>query len=132
MKRTDMAKYKSIGAMRAEACLEAFQTVLPNCETIKEAYERAAVMPAPRFFCTFAVAYKRVSELEKFGKRVDNPMKAAMYDEIHRRWKAKGVKHYVVLEDIINEPAPSFYVEPDTFKELVYKAMRNHKRKNKC
>ena len=125
-----MAICKSMATQRAEACLEAFQRVLPQCESVGEAFERAAKEPAPRFFIGFSTAYRCVMELERHGKRVKEPIKAAMYDELHRRWKAKGVKHYAGLEDIINEPAPSFYIEVSTFRALVYKALRNNKKKN--
>ena len=126
---TDMEE-KSISKQRAEACLEVFQRILPQCETVEEAFERAAKEPAPKFFVSFPRAYRRVSELERHGKRVKEPTKAAMFDELHRRWKAKGVKHYVDLEDIIDEPAPSFYIAPCTFRCLVYKALRNRRKKN--
>lgn len=121
---------KSISKQRAEACLEAFQRVLPQCKSVAEAFEVAAREPAPRFFVTFARAYRCVMELERHGKRVQEPTKAAMFDELHRRWKAKGVKHYASLEDIIDEPAPSFYIAPLTFRTLVYKALRDKRKKN--
>lgn len=125
-----MAIEKSIAQQRAEACLEVFQRILPQCETAEEAFERAAKEPAPKFFVNFPRAYRCVMELERHGKRVKEPTKAAMYDELHRRWKTRGVKHYADLEDIINEPAPSFYIAPWTFKALVYKALRDKRRKN--
>lgn len=125
-----MAIEKSMSKQRAEACLEVFQRILPQCETVEEAFERAAKEPAPRFFVSFPRAYRCVRELEVHGKRVQEPTKAAMFDELHRRWKTKGVKHYADLEDIIDEPAPSFYIAPWTFKALVYKALRNKKKQN--
>lgn len=126
-----MVMEKSITAQRAEACYEVFKRVLMQCESISEAFERAAREPAPRFFVEFPRAYRCVSELERYGKRVPNTMKAAMYDELHRRWKARGVKHYQVLEEIIEEPAPSFYIAPETFKALVYIVIRDKRRKVK-
>lgn len=124
-----MAIEKSITKQRAEACLEAFYRVLPQCKTVDEAFERAAKEPAPKFFVSFSRACRCVSELERNGKRVTEPTKAAMVDELHRRWKAKGVKHYVCLEEIIEEPAPSFYISPSTFRRLVYLELRSKKKK---
>lgn len=120
--------YKSIRKQRAEACLEAFQRELPHCKSVKEAFERAASGPAPKFFVSFSRAYRCVMELERYGKRVKEPTTAAMFDELHRRWKAKGVKHFAGLEYIIEEPAPSFYISPDTFKTLVYTELRSKKK----
>lgn len=126
-----MAIEKSISKQRAEACLEVFQRILPQCETVEEAFERAAKEPAPKFFVTFARAYRCVRELEVHGKRLKEPTSAAMFDELHRRWKAKGVKHYAGLEEIIEEPAPSFYITLSTFKRLVYLELRSKKKKNR-
>ena len=72
-----------------------------------------------------------MSELERHGKRVMEPTKAAMVDELHRRWKAKGVKHYACLEEIIEEPAPSFYIAPSTFRRLVYLELRSNRKKDR-
>lgn len=126
-----MSEFKSISKQRAEACLEAFQRILPQCETVEEAFERAAKEPAPKFFVSFPKAYRCVSELERHGKRVTEPTKAAMVDELHRRWKAKGVKHYICLEEIIEDPAPSFYITLPTFKRLVYLELRSKKKKDR-
>ena len=122
---------KSITKQRAEACLEVFQRILPQCESIEEAFERAAKEPAPKFFVSFSRAYRCVSELERHGKRVTEPTKAAMVDELHRRWKARGVKHYACLEEIIEEPAPSFYIAPSTFRRLVYLELRSKRKKDR-
>lgn len=124
-----MCECKTMGRQRGEAAVAAFNRVLPTCKTLDEAYAKAAKEPAPRFFVEFPRAYRCVSELERYGKRVSNPLKAAMYDELHRRWKAKGVKHYAVLEEILKEPAPSFYIEPWTFRTLVYKMLREGKKR---
>lgn len=118
---------KSILKQRAEACLEAFYRVLPQ-PTAEEAFERAAEEPAPKFFVSFDRAYRCVSELERHGKRVMEPTKAAMVDELHRRWRAKNAKHYVCLEEIIEEPAPSFYISLSTFKRLVYSELRSKRK----
>ena len=122
---------KTMTTLRAEACLEALQRMLPQCKNIGEAFARAAKEPAPRFYMEFPRAYRCVMELERHGKRVPNPQKAAMVDELHRRWKARGVKHYAVLEEILEEPAPSFYMTAESFRALVYRALRLKNKKLK-
>lgn len=94
---------KTILKQRAEACLEAFQRFLPQCNTVEEAFERAA----------------------------KEPTKAAMVDELHRRWKARGAKHYVCLYEIVEEPAPSFYISPSRFRRLVYLELRSKRKKDR-
>lgn len=55
-----------------------------------------------------------------------------MYKEIYRRY-IKRIKetseHYrfVILERIIEEPAPSFYLDEETFKGIVYRTLRERR-----
>lgn len=92
----------------------------------------AANSPAPRFYCTFENARRMVSLLDR-GKElpIENEKKIQMYKELHRRFvearNKTGVNSFSLLEDIINQPAPSFYLSLEAFRPLVYKAM-NEKR----
>ena len=58
-----------------------------------------------------------------------NPKKLAMYKEIYRRY-VQRVKDcskrykYIVLEQIIEEPAPSFYLDEQSFRGIVYRTLR--------
>ena len=95
-------------------------------EIIKHAVSRKA----PRFYVTFENARRFVSLLSRKKKLpLINSNKLAMYKEIYRRY-AKRVKdcskryRYVVLEQIIEEPAPSFYLDIETFRGIVYKTLR--------
>ena len=126
-----MAKYKSLGQMRGEAVYEAFRRVMERekGKSVMEIFAIAAKEPAPRFYVNFAQAYRTVSCMARHGYRPQNEYKAQMYDEIFRRWKERGVVHYAGLEEIINEPAPSFYLSEQAFKALVYKMLRFEKRK---
>lgn len=92
---------------------------------------------APRFYVTYEKASRFVSMIER-GKELplSNPNKIAMYMELHRRYRAYADTHecygYKVLEDIIKEPAPSFYMELKTFLDIVYKHYKNRKIKAVC
>lgn len=61
-----------------------------------------------------------------------NANKLAMYKEIYRRYinkvkdSSKRYK-YLILESIIEEPAPSFYLDEETFRGIVYKTLRSQK-----
>lgn len=127
-----MSEYKTIGEVRAEACLEAFHRAMRENpgKPIAELMRIAAAMPAPRFFVEPPMAKKNVALLRNHGKKVKNPNKAAMYAELYRRWKKRRVDGYSVLEEIIREPAPSFYLHPQRFTTIVYETLRKNKKRN--
>lgn len=89
----------------------------------------AMKMGAPRFYTTFEKARRFVSLLERDKELpLSNVNKIEMYTEIHRRYqecKNEGCIGYSVLETIISQPAPSFYMNSTTFRDLVYKKLNN-------
>ena len=98
-----------------------------------EIIRHAANGNAPRFYVTFENARRFVSLLAR-KKRLPliNTNKLAMYKEIYRRYK-KRVKEcgerykYIILDEIIREPAPSFYLDIETFRGIVYKTLAHNK-----
>lgn len=104
--------------------------------TQSEVIEHAAKSSAPRFYVTFENARRFVSLLmRKKQLPISNENKIEMYKEIYRRYKAR-VKDcnkrykYLLLENIIEEPAPSFYIDEETFRGIVYRTLRDNSRKN--
>lgn len=104
--------------------------------TQNEVIEHAARSTAPRFYVTFENARRFVSLLMR-GKRLPivNKNKVEMYKEIYRRYKARLKDcnkryRYIILESIIEEPAPSFYLDEETFRGIVYRTLRDTCRKN--
>ena len=101
-----------------------------------EVIEHASRSSAPRFYVTFENARRFVSLLMR-GKElpITNKNKVAMYKEIYRRYKAR-VKDanarykYLLLESIIEEPAPSFYIDEETFRGIIYRTLRSNSKKN--
>ena len=98
--------------------------------TQDEVIKHAAKRKAPRFYVTFENARRFVSLLSRKKKLpLINSNKLAMYKEIYRRYMqrvkdcSKRYK-YVILEQIIEEPAPSFYLDEETFRGIVYKTLR--------
>jgi hypothetical protein len=103
--------------------------------TQNEVIEQAAKGSAPRFYVTFENARRFVSLLMR-GKRLPivNKNKVEMYKEIYRRYKARLKDcnkryRYIILESIIEEPAPSFYLDEETFRGIVYRSLRNNGRR---
>ncbi len=102
--------------------------------TQNEVIEYAVKSKAPRFYVTFENARRFVSLLSRKKKLpIVNENKIAMYKEIYRRYKqqvkdcSKRYK-YIILEKIIEEPAPSFYLEEETFRGIIYKTIRQRNR----
>jgi hypothetical protein len=101
-----------------------------------EVIEYASKSSAPRFYVTFENARRFVSLLMR-GKKlpITNKNKIEMYKEIYRRY-CKQVKDsnarykYLILEKIIEEPAPSFYIDEETFRGIVYRTLRSNCRKD--
>lgn len=100
---------------------------------ISELFDIARKMEAPRFYVTFDQARRFVSMLDR---GLELPLtfesKIRMYQELYNRLKKKrGDKKqcYQFLEEIINSPAPEFYMDAVTFKQVFYKTIRNKKRK---
>ena len=99
--------------------------------TQNEVIEYAVKSEAPRFYVTFENARRFISLLARKKKLpIVNENKLEMYKEIYRRY-IKQVKDsnkrykYLILEKIIEEPAPSFYLEEETFRGIIYKTLRN-------
>lgn len=95
-----------------------------------EIIKHAASKNAPRFYITFENARRFTSLLLRKKKLPHiNRNKLEMYKEIYRRYlkrvKENGAEHkYMILEQIIQEPAPSFYLDEQTFRGIVYKTLR--------
>ena len=97
-----------------------------------EIIEHASKSSAPRFYVTFENARRFISLLMR-GKKlpITNKNKIAMYKEIFRRYKEK-VKNvearykYIILENIIEEPAPSFYIDEETVRGILYRSLRSN------
>ena len=132
----------SVGDMRKQAIIKTFFETLKNYRksdpfvNLEKIIEKAASAAAPRFFVSFENARRFVSMLvRKKSLPLVNKNKMEMYKELYRRYKKlrqddaeNPVIHYTALEKIIEEPAPSFYLDTETFRCLLYKALRerNH------
>ena len=100
--------------------------------TQDEVIRHAVNSKAPRFYVTFENARRFVSLLSRKKKLpIINSNKLAMYKEIYRRYKQRVKEcsercRYVILDEIIREPAPSFYLDVETFRGIVYRTLRAH------
>lgn len=98
--------------------------------TLDEIIKHAVKSEAPRFYVTFENARRFVSMMVRNKKLpLINNNKIAMYKEIYRRYRERMKNcstryKYVILEQIIEEPAPSFYLDEETFRGIVYRSLR--------
>ena len=97
---------------------------------ISECLFEASTMPAPRFYMPPALAQRYVMRYDR-GQDIglSNPLKIAEVKELHRRYdkrrsalNAKGVPEikYKIIEEILEEPAPSFYLDAETLRCKFY------------
>lgn len=119
-----------IGKMRREAVYEAFCKALNNTLSVEETMRMVTKAPAPRFYVDFELARKQVSLIERKGPEVlKMSSKRELYCELHRRWRAAGGGSYESLLRIIEEPAPSFYLSHETVKRIVYREIRERRKR---
>ncbi len=124
---------KSVREMRKDAVVETFfETVKRlkaknNKVTQEEIFCDASKCAAPRFFVTFEIARRLISAMVKKRRLpIKNKNKIEMYKELYRRYmkQNKGkVGNYTILESIIEEPAPSFYLDAGSFRGIVYRTL---------
>ena len=127
---------QSIRKMRKEDVTNAFFETMREVRkenplvTQNEVIELAVKSRAPRFYVTFENARRYVSLMARKKKiPIVNANKLEMYKEIYKRYinrikESKNHYRYLILERIIEEPAPSFYLDEDTFRGIVYKTLR--------
>ncbi len=130
----------SVRELRKQDVIESFFESLKEVRktrpfaTQNEVIEHAARRSAPRFYVTFENARRFISLLSRKKKLpLINGNKLDMYKEIYKRYLqrvkdcSKRYK-YLILEKIIEEPAPSFYLDEETFRGIVYKTLRSKNR----
>ena len=87
---------------------------------------------APRFFTSLPTAQRIISRMFRgYNVAFSNKNKERMYNEIFSRTiralREGSIKSYADIETIIEQPAPSYYVNLVTMKTIVYKSLKqNH------
>lgn len=102
--------------------------------TIKDCIDRALTYTAPCFYVTYHECKRFISlMLRGIQPPLRNPMKIAMYDDIFIKFLKHGYEYdgYKYLKKIINGPAPSFYLEKETFEKIVREMLKIARRKKK-
>lgn len=110
-----------------------------NGRTVKQTIEAMTRVPADRFYISEERAeaeIKRiVSEdcefnLPEAGEAVRNKMRQVMIREILRRVKTlmesrPGLTLRDAIYEVVNSPAPCFYLTPGSMRTILYRALRS-------
>lgn len=133
----------SVSEMRKSAVIESFfksMKLLSSKNPLvsqKEIVEHAVKSTAPRFFTSYESARRLISlMIRKKRLPIINKNRIEMYKEIYRRFLKKSKEQinkygcYRLLEEIIDSPAPSFYMDSETFQGTLYKALRERSNSN--
>ena len=118
---------------RNDELMEAFRRVLRNSSfiDIRKVSEEVANMGCSRFWVSEERAMVVINALIK-GKNVTDCMsnsKREMFLEIYRRVlslidKNDGRSLFEIVIDVVNSPAPKFYMTPRSAMETIYKIKR--------
>lgn len=103
------------------------QLALANYIIMPEIFEKVAESPAKRFWVSEERAAVEVSRMlvgKPFSRMRQN--KREMFEEIFRRYIALRDLHpdkslFVLVPDIVRQPAPKFYLTPRTVGEFIYR-----------
>lgn len=113
-------------------------------EKIGDIFKRMENMPAPCYYATVEVARRYTAIIAKKGKKalpLTNERKREMYFDIYLNWQEdcakKGIEpmrlggsfgHFVnvynITEAFLAKPAPSFFLDVETIKGIVYRELR--------
>lgn len=122
-------------AHRNEALLNAFLIHVSAVPFIRldEIGKKVVNSPSPRFWVSERRARDVVSAIMKGGMVLNRmrPSKREMYEEIHCRVMAsiaqdpsRPLSH--IIHEIVNSPAPKFYMKPSSAIEMLFKIRKLH------
>lgn len=119
--------------MRNNLILEMF---LQSKMGVSQFAKWCAEQPAPSFFVEFKDARRNVSLILR-GKptecNLQNPHSRVYIDiaerlKKHPQYKSEKRYCYTPIHDILNEPAPSFYLDEESIKSIIYKNLRKRRK----
>ena len=119
--------------------LKAYHTALSECDVIRldDIWFQIANMPASRFWVSeerAAIVISKIMRGEELSEM--RPCKREMFMEIYRRVmqlkkERPNLTIYKLCFNVINKPAPCFYMTPLSIRETIYKIKRDFYDKRK-
>lgn len=118
---------------RDRAILARFRSLADRsgCIDLSEISRQIALLPAPRFWVSEERAFVVLSEFRRGHPLPANmrPTKRRMYIEILRRFlllaAVRDQSSRQLISEIINSPAPEFYMEPMYIEDIIRRRRRN-------
>lgn len=116
-----------------KAFFEAMKSMRKYSVTQDDIIRSVMMKGAPRFYVGYENARRYVSKIEQ-GKPLGlkNKNTILMYEELYRRYKAykdrTGLVGYSILAKILQEKAPSYYIDLKTFREIIYDYYRSRRK----
>lgn len=125
------------GADRDAELLRLFDRMMaaaPAGETVTAIFERLAVQPASRFYVSELRAIRVISAMRRGNMSLEGVTgsRRRMYAEINRRVEALLRENPEMcladaVVEVVNAPAPEFYMEPSSVKVTVYGLLRRRR-----
>lgn len=100
--------------------------------SIRDAAEYARLQPAPRFYVSAKVAGSLISQIQSGVSLIRvNPLARERAWEIYDRYRLKvgdgtlkGVSREAVLEELLEQEAPQFYISAETARKILQEENR--------
>ncbi len=129
---------KDVQQFRDKEFQKVFFEELKKSSSIKEAYKKTVMHKTTCFFASLRHAIRYVILKENgLDTKITNPTTKRMYEEIYARYKDKmqQQKHSdkrkrEIIEEIINSPAPCFYISISRAKYII-RRLHNDKRRDR-
>lgn len=111
--------------------MRAYLQLIRECDTIElqNIFRQVVNMPSKRFWVSAERAAIVVSRMMKGDKLLDmRPTKREMFEEIYRRVmnlkESSSASIYELTIEVVQEPAPKFYLTTESAKVIIYKAKK--------
>ncbi len=101
---------------------------------MREVCSLAAASQAPQFYISTKQALIRYYAFKQSGIIDVEELNQQQFSEIFRRFeqlmkKNKGLKPYKCMAQVLRQPAPSFYINPNSALFYYYRAIKNRNKK---
>lgn len=115
-----------------DACREIIKNLDPTMEiNMREVAQRAAMSPAPHYYCTFEYALRMIRVLRHGRLKLRNDRRLMMWKELNSKadglMKRQGYTLIEALSHILaSEPASQFFITPGTALRIEYRLKSRH------
>ena len=114
-----------ISAQMRNDLMVAYRKVYRDCWTQEEAWRRTVASPAPRYYVSPKQAYQIICKMRRGEELTLRENRVRMYKSIMETLKrlARKPEHigrtlWSIMPFVVIEPAPEFFLEPDTMKKI--------------